>query len=1261
MKKPTFFPKKNQGFALIATILLMVLLAIITIGTLSLSVVTVRNSGHNSAQNIARANARMALMMAIGELQRNTGSDTRVTAPANIVNPSNPEVLGVWRSWEGTDHELPVGLIPGGRAIAPLYSAKSVTQTSSGTGRFVNWLVSTAATKSTPNINDAPSLIQTTAGTNTIPLLAGGSLQATDTRQVHVIPTTLRDGSIKNSDANSKGDGRFAWWVSGENQKGVLGQPYEPRTDDAAGYAEMGQSHTITNPEVFGFSTLINDREPHHPSSAAAKPGRKAVSRQTMAVVQENNLTEPQKKFHDLSAYSSGLLTNTATGGWRKDLSILTERWDAIYASYPGGRLPLFRYTPTAGTTATTQVPKPVRPAAAVLASVNAAVIAATPAQSNLYPWSDYSLIIGARMAGTYHAASASWQSLVSYSTAYKNFTSSAGVVESPFVWDSIMSNSFNPTALQIYNYKHTQRLHPQIARFQFLVYARAIEAPVGFNPRRYQLSLMYVPVFTLWNPYSVGLTYTIPPDRITESLGFGWVRALPGVMAVVNQASYPGGPSTVPNNQYQLFTAGNFQYMDVGGNFPAEGYDQSLPQNIAKGYTVRRVDIRTFMASLPVGLLTFKPGEAKVFSPDGFNESYFGGTGMRLQPGFNPNSINGIQVGAGNFNATQRLWFLMKTDKLTRPFRSRNAGQGFSLGFGKTSGVPYGGAAHQLHKGVQSQFHNITSLASDTQGTAYWPSSEVDEVGYTLPELASGPWIPIFSINFGPRMTIGTGPGVEQNRPTKGVLQSNPLASMVLSDPGSGAAKDHPANGTFDITNHSLSLGSTLTPNLSTSKGFIGTGYQSGDGLSRLIMCDIPLRPMASLVELEGWNPRGNNPYPPFQSNLIGNSDATPLILKDKVLPPVLSPPPPPGLTPTQANLMHDDAYCANHMLFDDWFLSSIAPDPQSSKDINTVYREFLKGDSELVNRAYRPISTDNKVTDADATTRIGQMITSNDGWLKVASRFEVDGMFNVNSTSVEAWKALLGHAKSLDKIAMHGATGIVAADVSNKHVVTRGAIATDVETGSGPGFGGQFANASEYTGYRSLTDDQIEDLAKKIVEQVRLRGPFLSMSEFVNRQLSTNNNLALAGAIQSAINNLTEDPMATLRNPANSLSDTTMLPTDPKLAGAIYQFPESAVGSSAYGAPGWIRQADILRPIAPILTVRDDTFTIRAYGDSLDKNGNVVAQAWCEATVKRTREFCDPSDAADSIDPPTYPMNITFGRKFEIISFRWLNPDEV
>ena len=392
----------------------------------------------------------------------------------------------------------------------------------------------------------------------------------------------------------------------------------------------------------------------------------------------------------------------------------------------------------------------------------------------------------------------------------------------------------------------------------------------------------------------------------------------------------------------------------------------------------------------------------------------------------------------------------------------------------------------------------------------------------------------------------------------------------MLLSDPASGGPEDHPANNTYDFTYHSQPFGSTLTPNLSDSAGYIVTGHQSGDGLSRLILAEIPLRPMSSLVELQGWNPRGHNPYPPFQMNLIGNSDATPLIPKNTVVPSTLKPA---GIA---YNLQHDDAYCANHLLFDDWFVSSIAPLPRTvggeiAKDMSTFYKDFLTGKEQLGNRAYQRIAADSGLSQSGVSKLAQEIIESHDGWLKVASRFEVEGMFNLNSTSVEAWKALLGQARSRDQIALHGENGIVAMDTPDGLVVTRGAVATDVEAGPAAGHGAKFANASEYTGFMSLSDEQIEDLAKKVVEQLRLRGRFLSLAELVNRQLSNNVDLALAGAIQSALNVMKDNPMAELRDPANLLSDHTMDAKDPKLDGAGYRFSEAAIGTSAFGVPGF------------------------------------------------------------------------------------------
>jgi hypothetical protein len=61
------------------------------------------------------------------------------------------------------------------------------------------------------------------------------------------------------------------------------------------------------------------------------------------------------------------------------------------------------------------------------------------------------------------------------------------------------------------------------------------------------------------------------------------------------------------------------------------------------------------------------------------------------------------------------------------------------------------------------------------------------------------------------------------------------------------------------------------------------------------------------------------------------------------------------------------------------------------------------------------------------------------------------------------------------------------------------------------------------------------------------------------------------------------------------------------------------------------------------------------------VDKDGKVLARAWCEATVERSKNFVDPADNPETAVSSLKDANKTFGRRYEMTSFRWLHPDEV
>ena len=254
-------------------------------------------------------------------------------------------------------------------------------------------------------------------------------------------------------------------------------------------------------------------------------------------------------------------------------------------------------------------------------------------------------------------------------------------------------------------------------------------------------------------------------------------------------------------------------------------------------------------------------------------------------------------------------------------------------------------------------------------------------------------------------------------------------------------------------------------------------------------------------------------------------------------------------------------------------------------------------------------------------------------------AAHLLVDGAFNVNSTSVAAWQAQLASLNGQRLAYLDPAAGTtVTTTVGNA-----------LPRSPFPGGGA----ADGWRGYRELSAAEVATLAAAIVERVRAHGPFGTLAEFVNRPLTAPTEAARrSGLLQAALD-------ATV-NPPPSLAPAAGLPAQAGPSPAL-AWPAASAGHRATLAPGWLSQADVLGVLGPVLAVRSDTFLVRAYGDAVDPaTGAVTARAWCEAVVQRTPAYVDPAD------PPAAATglaaaNATYGRRFEIVAFRWLAPEEI
>jgi len=419
--------------------------------------------------------------------------------------------------------------------------------------------------------------------------------------------------------------------------------------------------------------------------------------------------------------------------------------------------------------------------------------------------------------------------------------------------------------------------------------------------------------------------------------------------------------------------------------------------------------------------------------------------------------------------------------------------------------------------------------------------------------------------------------------------------------------------------------------------RAYFFSGTRQLTGTLNFPSYQIPASPVVNLADFRHAN-LANSGHFPFTTYTVGESLASAWLAPDKA-----------WESGSFGYGYADHTWLANKALWDRFYLSAIRTEAEA--------KSFFAGARLPIQPRFSPWPAGGE-SPGEAAGRA----TADDGWARLGARQMVRGGFNVHSTSVRAWKSVLS--------SLHGASVPVLDPQTHKETMATGAaaplprmqqpLAPSIDAAGTPG------NDVRWAGFRDLEEKKVDRLAKAIVDQIRQRGPFLSMSEFVNRRLADDGarGMATGGALEMAIRNA-------------AINDIPKGPvvrelTTQEASGYGFRNPEAASGDTEEGSAAYLTQGDLMSALGSFATVRSDTFLVRCYGAVRDASGKqVVAKAWCEAVVQRVPDFVDAADPADKVQAmltgannrigALSTVNQRFGRRFQLVSFRWLDEAEL
>ena len=1196
----------NAGFALVIALSLMAFVLLLLLSITTLTQVESRTAFQQKDTLHAQQNALLGLKLALGDLQKLSGPDQRITAAAeifdtdasteNIEGVTNPNWVGVWDSDPGLLH------LNDRLDTTNAYYNYDARRDGSDK-RFLGWLVS----GNQDNITDHGSGITV----NNEHLIYGADLDETDPKQ---FANQVRVEKMPIS-AGSATAGSYAYWVSDENTKARI-DAYEPAIT-AVPIADVERSRFMINQRSAiekvasqddAFTTLTGDSD-QDAINAFTSPSDLSFILSNTADVQ----TSLQQNALTLTSTSYSLLTDSYSSGLKTDLSMLLRQ-----------------------------------------SSLSTALDAGIPAFANgngSHALAQYPADAGTNLA----PESATWEQLQSYAT-----------------------TTADPSGNAITARKHSATEHgyyPIVTRYR-LDLVPVLEHDTANGDR---LVTYVEPIVVLANPYNANLelgndmhVHLYFEIKDTANNRGAAITTLWAKKEAITDAS--GTTTSTPTRREYFNDTDLLENADLTSFTDSNGVEYAgfsfklpnvtlLPGEITSFEVANNSDLYSGQNLLQEGAVAINANSVRLIHKDGNGTELHADATWSALP--NPITLaNGsdfwahaqINLNADYLNAdypeNQTVDPYPKTGS---SLQSRLLPVKMAIGLSNQAEPTQNSDFFHLAQGFECSNPNnhirFKTNGSDN-GPSYARNSSLKVPGgdgiYDFDTMKNSRGI-VFDV------ALAGGFEYEDNNTTFNNSDAHPTGYRInnrwlighnfraprhapiatdLTDKAPntlyGAIASYWPYANNGTNNHHIpTIGLD-----NDGKAFWGTGVNVNEGLSTTAFFDLP-SPSVGILSLAQLQHMQISTVSSSHLHGIGKGIAdlkigdTGVLFKNNNF----------EAAAPNAYLPVDQSFLINNALWDGFFFSGLRTDVDAA--------DLSSWQAVPLNNRYQFAATATPAEINDPT--------------RTSEALYVRGGFNINSTKKEAWKAILAGANTLS---------IDPADTGNSR-----SLQSPISRSSFPSQGSGDSNAERLNGFRELSDAELDELAANIVEVIKKRGPFLSLSDFVNRRIEDGNTTTgLYGTLEAAIqaSDINNDKITPPADPNSSL------PLDEYTAADLPQWvtqprdyiTELFVGPRGEGISQWITQADLLQRIAPVISARADTFIIRAYGEAIDPiSGQPVSTATCEATVQRVYDYTDdtsntPEQAATVFNNATEifeagnltALNQQFGRKYRIVSLKWL-----